>query len=221
MERRELLKMIAVLTGGVVIGGEVFLSGCNNADTTGGAAGTGTNFSEGDIAYLNEIAETILPATKTPGAKAAQVGQFMTTIVKDCYEEKDQKNFREGMGKINEESKKAYKDDFMKITPQQRHDLLVKIDQEAKSYQQEKKTYDMDQDQKEKAAMAKGDTSYHRTEMPNHPTHYFTLFKQLTIWGFFTSHEGVTKALNYTPVPGRYDPCLDYKKGDPAFAKLG
>ncbi len=31
MDRRELLKMIAVLTGGVVIGGEVFLTGCKTA----------------------------------------------------------------------------------------------------------------------------------------------------------------------------------------------
>ena len=28
MDRRELLKMIALVTGGAVIGGEVFLTGC-------------------------------------------------------------------------------------------------------------------------------------------------------------------------------------------------
>jgi len=88
MDRRELLKMIAVLTGGAVVGAEVFLTGCKNTETT-----SGTTFSEADVPYLDEIAETILPATSTPGAKAARVGQFMTVIVNDCYEEGDQKNF--------------------------------------------------------------------------------------------------------------------------------
>jgi len=36
MDRRELLKMIAVLTGGVVVGGEAFLTGCKNAESIGG-----------------------------------------------------------------------------------------------------------------------------------------------------------------------------------------
>ena len=32
MERRELLKMVALATGGVVIGGEFFLAGCKSKD---------------------------------------------------------------------------------------------------------------------------------------------------------------------------------------------
>jgi hypothetical protein len=34
-------------------------------------------FADGDVALLDEIADTILPATKTPGAKAAGVGAFI------------------------------------------------------------------------------------------------------------------------------------------------
>ena len=86
MNRRELLKMIAVLTGGAVIGGDFLLQGCKNP-----SAKTGLVFTDDDIAFLNEVAETILPRTSTPGAKDAKVGQFITVIVNDCYEEKDQK----------------------------------------------------------------------------------------------------------------------------------
>ena len=32
MDRRELLKMVALATGGVVVGGEFFLAGCKNKD---------------------------------------------------------------------------------------------------------------------------------------------------------------------------------------------
>ena len=33
------------------------------------------------LQMLDEVAETIIPATKTPGAKAAQVGQFMKNFL--------------------------------------------------------------------------------------------------------------------------------------------
>ena len=90
MDRRELLKMIALATGGAVIGGEFFLAGCKNKE-----AGSGMAFSSEDIAFLDEVAETILPKTQTPGAKEAEVGKFMTVMVNDCYEEKDQKKFEQ------------------------------------------------------------------------------------------------------------------------------
>ena len=50
--------------------------------------------------------------------------------------------------------------------------------------------------------------------------HYFSMMKQLTISGYLRSKEGGTGALRYTPVPGKYDGDLDYKKGDKLFAGL-
>ena len=91
MERRELLKMVALATGGVVIGGELFLAGCKSKD----AEVAGTAFSADNIAFLDEVAETIIPKTTTAGAKEAEVGKFMTVMVNDCYEEADQKTFHE------------------------------------------------------------------------------------------------------------------------------
>jgi hypothetical protein len=45
--------------------------------------------------------------------KAAKVGAFMTVMVKDCYEEKQQKTFRDGLDKINDASKKKFDNAFM------------------------------------------------------------------------------------------------------------
>src|SRR5688500_8014016 len=109
MDRRELLKMIATLTGGVVIGSEVFLTGCKPKDQT---TTTTHLLTTDDIAFLDEVAETVLPQTATPGAKAAKVGAFMVTYVNDCYEEKDQKIFREGIKKIDDACEKMHKHDF-------------------------------------------------------------------------------------------------------------
>src|SRR5205814_5059676 len=133
MDRRELLKMIAVLTGGIVVGGEAFLTGCKNPEAIGGAT-----FSEKDIAFLDEVGETILPATKTPGAKAAHIGQFMRTIVTDCYDEDDQKTFHEGVKKLNEASDKMHGHSFMDATPAQRTQLLSSLDKEAKDFQKQR-----------------------------------------------------------------------------------
>ena len=52
----------------------------------------------------------------------------------------------------------------------------------------------------------------------NPPRHYFRMMKELTLLGYFTSEIGQKQALNYNPVPGRYEGCIDYKKGDKAWA---
>lgn len=49
------------------------------------------------------------------------------------------------------------------------------------------------------------------------PVHFFTLMKQLTILGYFSSEVGITQALRYDPIPGHYRACIDYQEGDPAW----
>src|SRR5437763_4028081 len=129
MDRREAVKYISILMGGAVIGADAFLTGCKSN------TGAHTDWTQDDLAYLNEVGETILPQTSTPGAKAANVGQFMTVMVNDCYEEADQKAFRDGMDKLNDASKKQFGKDFMGASAQQRHDLLAAADKEARDYQ--------------------------------------------------------------------------------------
>jgi hypothetical protein len=186
MDRRELLKMIALATGGAVIGGEFFLAGCKNKD-----AGNRMAFSNADIKFLDEVAETILPKTNTPGAKDAEVGKLMTVMVNDCYEEKDQAIFHEGMKKLDDACQKMHGHSFMKATPEHRTELLKSLDKEAKEYTKNKKK--------------------------DEPNHYFSMMKQLTLFGFFTSKPGLTECFDYKPVPGRYDGAAPYKKGDKLF----
>jgi len=188
MNRREAVQYISLLLGGTMVGSNVFLSGCKSNTNTG----VSTSFTDADIFLLDEIADTILPATQTPGAKAAKTGQFMTVMVNDCYEEIDQKVFHEGMKKLDDFSNKTYNLPFLKINPQQRHDLLVKLDNEQKGYMKNKK-----QDE---------------------PSHYFRMMKELTLLGYFTSEIGSTKARRYVERPGRYEGDIPYKKGDKAFA---
>jgi hypothetical protein len=50
------------------------------------------------------------------------------------------------------------------------------------------------------------------------PPHYFRMMKELAMLGFFTTESGYTKAMRYQETPGRFDPCIAYKPGDPAWA---
>ena len=188
MTRRDLLQNVAILLGGSIVGGSVFsISGCKSADKPVNAL-----FSVSHIAFMNEIADTILPTTSSPGAKAANVGNFMSVMVLDCYEEKNQKIFQEGLKKIDELSEKQFSTSFVKADPKQRTELLTTLDKEQKEYQAKK--------------------------AKEEPSHYFRMMKELTILGYFSSKEGATQALRYLPVPGKYDGSYPYKKGDKAWA---
>lgn len=200
MERRELLKMIALLTGGVMIGGNALLVGCRDGKKDGFVT-----FTKEDHDFLNEVADTILPATKSPGAKAANVGPFMALMVNDCYEEKDQQIFRDGIEKLNAACEKMHNIGFIKGTPEQKHILLVALDKEAKDYQSKKGGLEDMERKKDK-------------NFKGLPNHYFTMMKQLTLLGYFTSEAGCKEALRYIAIPGRYEGSVPYKKGDKAWA---
>jgi hypothetical protein len=205
MERREAVKYISILLGGAVIGADAFLSGCKSK------TGSNTEWTDDDISYLNEIGETILPQTSTPGAKAANVGTFMTVMINDCYEESDQKVFREGMDKLNAVAKEKYGNNFIKLSAQQRHELLVQIDKEAKDYQKKVSAFNDKENLKEREEISKGNLKFVKQHMS---PHYFTMMKQLTMLGFFTSKVGMQDVLKYEPIPGRFEGCVPYKKGD-------
>lgn len=206
MERREAVKYISILLGGAVIGGDAFLSGCKTKSSTNVA-----EMSAEQIAYLNEVGETILPRTATPGAKDANVGEFMKVMVRDCYDETDQKAFMEGFDKLEESSEKKFSKGFMELTAEQRTQLLTEMDREAKEFQKGVSDFNNKENQKEKEETAKGNRNYQKQHKA---PHYFTMMKQLTLLGYFTSEPGMTKAVRYIPVPGRYEGCVPYKKGD-------
>jgi Gluconate 2-dehydrogenase subunit 3 len=47
---------------------------------------------------------------------------------------------------------------------------------------------------------------------------FFLRMKELTVTGYFTSEIGATKALEYLPIPGRFEGCVPMKPGQKAWA---
>ena len=197
IDRREAVKRVTMMLGGVaLVGGSSLLTACTKDQSRDAAkVATTTTFSAGDIATLDEVADTILPDTaKSPGAKAAKTGAFMALMVNDTYTPDDQKVFRDGLAALDEASKKANGGKtFAEATPEQRTALLTALDKEQFDFQKSRK--------------------------PGDAQHYFRMMKELTMLGFFTSEIGCTKALRYKESPGPFQPCVPYKAGDPAWAQ--
>ncbi len=191
MNRRELIKNVAIMMGGTVVGGSIFLNGCK-MDTKSAGDKTAGFFDTDEVSFLNEVADTIIPTTNTPGAKAAKVGEFMSVMVADCYEPKDQKIFKDGLGKIDEEANNKFKKKFMELDAAQKKELLTALDKQQKEYG--------------------------KTKKEGSPAHYFGMMKDLTLLGYFTSEIGATQALRHVAVPGKYEGCVPYKKGDRAWS---
>lgn len=123
MDRRELLKMIVAATGAAMVGLPALVQG------QAPAGATKIHFSDTDVATLDEIAETILPRTRTPGAKDAGAGLFMATFVTDCYTARQQAAFRAGLTDIDKRAGGR----FVSLTPHARSELLRTLDAEAKA----------------------------------------------------------------------------------------
>ena len=130
VDRREAIKRVTLMLGGVAFAGHSGLlevvERAHQRAARPGPPQVGT-FTAQDVALLDEVADTILPETKTPGAKAAHVGAFMALMVTDTYDEAQQGIFRDGLKKLNDAG-------FMAATPAQRLASLERLDREQKTY---------------------------------------------------------------------------------------
>jgi len=186
--RREAIRRVSALLGGAaLIGQSAWLAGCSE-----GLSASRELFPATDVALLDEIADTILPETKTPGAKAAGVGAFIAVMVTDTYDPREQRVFRDGLETLERESRKQNGGGFMASSPAQRLALLERLDREAIEYMRQPGNFDR--------------------------PHYFRMIKELTLLGYFTSEIGCTQAQRYAETPGRFEPCITYTVGDKAWA---
>lgn len=217
IDRREAIRRVSVLLGGLAfVGGSRLLAAYEKASAPVGK--TVGEFSAADIAYLDEIAETILPATKTPGAKAAKTGAFMALMVTDSYSPWEQKIFREGMRKVDIATKRVNNVTFMAATPQQRLAVLTTLDREQKRVMDAREAKERRQKGLAPLPAEPGPAVSESDADTTAPAHYFRMMKELALLGYFTSEIGCTKAQRYVETPGRFDPCLAYAPGEPAWA---
>ena len=199
MNRREALRNVAILMGGAISATTlgVLIESCNSRKE-------GQPFTTEQEAIITELADTIIPPTTTPGAKAAGVGTFITMMIKECYPERIEKMFVDGLEDLEKRAKSKFSNSFVAITADQRTAVLQSIVDGLK----EKKGKEV----KKPSGKKKG-----RSEPEKDPD-FFQLAKELTMLGYFTSDLGAHQALEYSLVPGKYEGCTDVKPGQKAWA---
>jgi hypothetical protein len=148
-------------------------------------------FTNNQAKLIAEIAETILPKTKTPGAKEMAVPQFIDKMVKETMDEASQKNLIEGIDSFEEGVKAKYNTDFISLKPNQRQEFLEKLDKD-----------------KPRSGLSMWGIALEK-DVPQ-PT-FFKTIKGLTLFGFYTSEEIGRNVLVYDPVPGEYIGCMPLK----------
>jgi drug/metabolite transporter superfamily protein YnfA len=222
--RREAVQRVTVLLGGItLVGGSGLITACTDERSTRSYAAVGTLFTAEDVAFLDEVADTILPEIDTPGAKAAAVGPFMALMVHDVYSLDDQQVFRDGMRQLDEECERMHGVAFMAASPQQRLELLEQLDREQKTHTDAREearrrapAEEVIADQPEDARA--GDPTLNPEITADAPAHYFRMMKELALLGYFTSEIGYTQAMRYVESPGRFDPCVTYAPGEKIWA---
>ena len=193
IDRREAIRRVSALLGGIALVSEsALITGCRER-----APGTAqpAQFQESDVAFLDEVAETILPETSTPGAKAAKVGAFMALMVTEAYDERTRHVFQQGLRQLEDACRRAHAVPFMQTSAGQRLSLVEALDREQHAVMEDRAPK-----RRVRAPAAESGS--------DEPAHYFRLMKELTLLGYFTSQIGATQVLQYEPVPGRFQACI-------------
>ena len=125
MERRTAIKNLLVLAGGVVL-----IPSCIQQSSEASIALKNLKINGNDEKLLAEIAETILPATKTPGAKDVYAHLFALKMVDDCYEKEVQQKFTKGLKEVNNLAKEQYNKSFIDCNAQQRNAIVATLEKE-------------------------------------------------------------------------------------------
>ena len=128
------------------------------------------------------LVETIIPETDTPGARDADVAEFIEFMLQEWYPAEDRERFLQGMGKLDKHCEQQHTQSFSRIGPDKQVQVVAALQDGAVDLFE-----DGGQD-------------------------FFQHVKQLTIFGYYTSEIGMTIERRYLPVPGDYDGAFSYDK---------
>ena len=157
---------------------------------------------------LDAVAELIIPATDTPGAREAGVPPFVDQAVADYCTPGDAAAIRKGLDRIEADAQAQHSAAFVTLTPTQQTAILARYDAEGGT---------------PAAGIGRGDTE---TGLSNRipalvaprGRPFFAVLKELVTVGYFTSKLGATKAVRYELTPGAYHGCVPLSQIGRAWA---
>lgn len=187
LNRRDAIRGLALTVGAAATG----WAGQAMAAPAPALNWTPTALTQDQARLLDVVAELIIPATDTPGAREAGVPQFIDRALANYCEKAQVEQLLGGLTRMDADARAAHGDVFVALTPQQQVGILTTYDQEAAGL---------------------------RGQSPGPKSHFFPVLEDLVTVGYFTSEPGATVALKYDPVPGAYHGCVPLAEVGRAWA---
>ena len=133
-------------------------------------------------ATVTTMAELIIPATDTPGAKGAKVNEFIDLLLTEWFEPSETKEFLGGLSDVDARSKVKFSAVFVECNPAQQTELLKELDAAAMQFSASQKQ-----------------TMQAHAGPP--PMNFFYQMKKLTLAGYYTSEIGFSQELGRSIIP--------------------
>ena len=207
MDRRSAIKLIGIGFGASVTMGGLMstLVGCKNDVEGEGKADALFLTDANHRALVQRMVDLILPKTDTPSASEVGVVEFVDASVAQLYEQREQELFKAGLEGFIKKLEKTTGATFNKASDEQ---LLALLDAQIGS------KANPEEHQK---AMRYFDVPRQLSDFVDKPEYlvygFANAIKGLAINGYFGSEIIGEKHLNYLPVPGPYQGCVDYDGG--------
>lgn len=178
ISRRAALRRTAALLGGVVSAPvwSGVLSGCSPSDADNW---TPVLLSAEQVETVAALADTIIPPTDTPGARAANAHRFIDAMVGEGFLADDRNRFLGGLSDFMQRVQDTHQVPFPDLEPPRQMEEVAAMD--AATFGPEAPLPDL--------------------EAPS----FYQMLKELVLAGYYTSEIGATQELKYNVVPGYYD----------------
>ena len=147
------------------------------------------------LSLISELVDVIIPPTDSPGAKEANVQNYIIDFMESCSSKKEYNNFLNGLNDLQDTCLNNYDNNFEDCTMNQKIEVLENLDS----------NYDSN------SLLAKIDAKIRGRS-------FFNILKSLTIEGYCTSELGATKLLAYVPVPVNYNAIITIEPNQKAWA---
>lgn len=177
----------ALLFTGATVSAPLYLSLLSGCKPSGSPTWTSSILTSPQIEALSTLSDLIFPKTETPGASDLAVAECVDLLLTECRSEKVQEQVVQALTAINHRSEEAHGKRLNRLTEKQKESILEQLEREV---------FDGDQSDLESG---------------------YRQLKSLIMLAYFTSEPVMKNQLQYAPIAGRFEGCVDLAKDNRVF----
>ncbi len=145
---------------------------------------------------ISSISDVIIPKTDTPGAAEAGVADYIVKVGSTCISDRERIGLIKGLEILEKYSYQTYSSSFTDCSDSQKIEIL--------SYFEKKSTY--------------GVIIFDKVYRKLWGRPFFSIIKELTVFGYCRSKLGATKGLSYDHIPVDFLSCIPLKNRQKSWA---